>query len=185
MMNLFITVEDDKIDIVRKILEKLEELSDTKILFDEKTKTFNIISRNQNQYEAFKAASVIRAIGLGFEVETAFKLLSDEYTLEVIDLKSLLGNNPETIRRMKGRIIGEGGKAKKIIQDYTGVNISIYGHNIGILGIFDQVQIARKAIELLIDGKEHSTVYKFLDKTERELIIYKTSKLGKKIESLK
>ncbi|WP_422398135.1 KH domain-containing protein [Sulfolobus tengchongensis] len=177
---MYITVEDEKLEAVKKVIEKLEELTDTKISYDERTKTFNVIPKGQNQYEALKAVSVIRAIGLGFDAEIAFKLLSDEYILDVIDLKGIIGNNPEVMRRVKGRIIGENGKTKKILQEYTGVYISIYEHYIGILGPYDQVQIARKAIELLIDGKEHSTVYKFIDKAERELIIYKTSKLGRK-----
>ncbi|QXJ34702.1 KH domain-containing protein [Saccharolobus shibatae] len=180
MIILFTTVEDEKLEVVKKVIEKLEQFTDTKIMYDERTKTFNILPKGQNQYEALKAVSVIRAIGLGFEEQSAFRLLSDEYILDVIDLKALIGSNPDAIRRVKGRIIGEGGKAKRIIQEYTGVDISIYGHYIGIIGPYDQVQIARKAIELLIDGKEHSSVYKFLDKAEKDLIIYKTSKLGRK-----
>ncbi|MDT7860647.1 MAG: KH domain-containing protein [Saccharolobus sp.] len=185
MTTLFITVEDERLEDVKRIIEKLEELTDTKIVFDDKTKTFNVIPKGQNQYEALKAVSVIRAIGLGFDIETAFKLLSDEYSLEVIDLKTLIGNNPDSIRRIKGRVIGESGKTKKIIQEYTGVSISIYGHIIGIVGPHEQVQIAKKAIELLIEGKEHRTVYKFLDKAEREFIIYKTSKLGKRLNEIR
>lgn len=112
MTTLFITVEDERLEEVKRIIEKLEELTDTKIVFDDKTKTFNVIPKGQNQYEALKAVSVIRAIGLGFDTETAFKLLSDEYSLEVIDLKTLIGNNPDSIRRVKGRVIGESGKTK-------------------------------------------------------------------------
>ncbi|QGA53521.1 RNA-processing protein [Sulfolobus sp. E5-1-F] len=180
MIILFITVEDERLEVVRKIIEKLEQFTDTKIIYDERTKTFNILPKGQNQYDALKAASVIRAIGLGFDEQSAFRLLSDEYILDEIDLKALIGSNPEAIRRVKGRIIGEGGKAKRIIQEYTGVDISIYEHYIGIIGPYDQVQVARKAIELLIDGKEHSSVYKFLDKAERNLMMYKISRLGRK-----
>jgi len=177
---LFITVEDERLEDVKKIISKLEELTDTKIEYNETTKAFNVIPKGQNSYEAFKALSVIRAIGLGFPEDIALRLLSDEYTIDVIDLKNYVGSDPNTLRRIKGRIIGEKGKSKKIIQEYTGVYISIYEHYIGILGVYDQVKIARNAIELLIDGKEHSTMYKFLEKAERELITSKVSSLTRK-----
>ncbi len=177
---MFITVEDERLEDVKKIISKLEELTDTKIEYNETTKAFNVIPKGQNSYEAFKALSVIRAIGLGFPEDIALRLLSDEYTIDVIDLKNYVGSDPNTLRRIKGRIIGEKGKSKKIIQEYTGVYISIYEHYIGILGVYDQVKIARNAIELLIDGKEHSTMYKFLEKAERELITSKVSSLTRK-----
>ncbi|TRM87921.1 RNA-processing protein [Sulfolobus sp. E3] len=180
MIILFVTVEDEKLENVKKIINKLEELTDTKIEYNEVTKAFNIIPKGQNSYDAFKAISVIRAIGLGFSEDIAFKLLSDEYTIEVIDLKNYVGSDPNTLRRVKGRVIGEKGKSKKIIQEYTGVYISIYEHYIGILGVYDQVKIARSAIELLIYGKEHSTIYKFLEKAERELMSSKVSSLTRK-----
>lgn len=177
---MFITVEDERLEDVKKIISKLEELTDTKIEYNETTKAFNVIPKGQNSYEAFKALSVIRAIGLGFPEDIALRLLSDEYTIDVIDLKNYVGSDPNKLRRIKGRIIGEKGKSKKIIQEYTGVYISIYEHYIGILGVYDQVKIARNAIELLIDGKEHSTMYKFLEKAERELITSKVSSLTRK-----
>jgi arCOG04150 universal archaeal KH domain protein len=166
---MFISVPDEKINIVKSLISKLKELSGAEITYDENTKNFNVDS-SQNPYDAMKVISVIRAIGLGFSVDESLKLLSDDYMLDVIDLKQSVGSNPETLRRIKGRIIGENGKAKKIIQEYTGVSISITDHFVAIIGIYDQVQIARKAIELLIEGKEHSTVYKYLDKAEAELV---------------
>mgnify|MGYP001772619490 CR=1 FL=1 len=169
---MFVTVPDEKLNVVKSLIPKLKELSGMEITYDETTKTFKVES-SQNPYEAMKVISVIKAIGLGFPVDVALKLFSDDYMLDVIDLKQVLGSNPETLRRIKGRIIGENGKAKKIIQEYTGVTISISDHYVAIIGIYEQVQIARKAIEMLIEGKEHSTVYKYLDKAEAELISLK------------
>lgn len=168
-MGMFISVPDEKINTVRSLIPKLKELSGVEITYDENAKTFNVNSQ-QNPYEAMKVISVIKAIGLGFSVNDALKLLSDDYMLEVIDLKQVLGSNPETLRRIKGRIIGENGKTKRIIQEYTGVVISITDHFVAILGDYEQVQIAKRAVELLIEGKEHSTVYKYLDRAEAELI---------------
>ncbi|ARM75144.1 RNA-processing protein [Acidianus manzaensis] len=166
---MFVSTSDEKIRIIQQIIPKLKEISDVDITYDDKTKTFNVNS-SSNPYDAMKVVSIIKAIDYGFNVDEALKLMSDDYMLDVIDLKQAIGSNPDALRRIKGRIIGENGKAKKIIQEYTGVLISIKDHIVAIIGIYDQLTIAKKAIELLIEGKEHSTVYKFLDKAEAQLI---------------
>ncbi len=167
---MFVSVSDEKIELVKSLLPKLQEISGVKISYDEKKKIFEIDPTNENPYNALKVASVIRALGLGFSVNDALKLMSDEYQLEVIDLKATLGGSPETIRRIKGRIIGEGGKAKKILQEYTSAVISIYEHYVAVISTNEQMPIVRKAIDMLIEGREHSTVYKFLDKAEADLV---------------
>jgi len=50
-------------------------------------------------------------------------------------------------------------------------------HFVVMLGTYEQLPIARKAIELLIKGREHSTVYKYLNKAEEELMRYRLSKV--------
>lgn len=165
---MYITVPDDKLNVLKGILPRLEEISNTKVEIDEKTKSIKVSPKTGNAYDAMKVISVIKAIGLGFSIDDSMKLMSDDYGLEIIDLKDYF-SSPEAIRRIKGRIIGEKGKTKKTIQEYTGVQIIIRDHMIGLLGNIEQLQIAKKAIELLIQGKEHSTVYKYLDQAEREL----------------
>lgn len=173
---MFVSVSDEKLKIVQQIIPKLKQISDVEISYDEKAKVFNI-SSTRNPYEAVKVASVIKAIDYGFSVDDALKLMSDDYMLDVIDLKQAVGNNPDALRRIKGRIIGENGKTKKIIQEYTGVLISIGEHTVVMLGIYEQLAIAKRAIEMLIEGKEHSTVYKFLDKAEAELVASSKNRL--------
>lgn len=169
---MFVSVSDEKLKLVQQLIPKLKQISDVEITYDEKAKVFNITS-SANPYEAVKVASVIRAVDYGFSIDDALKLMSDDYILDVIDLKQAVGNNPDALRRIKGRIIGENGKTKKIIQEYTGVLISIGEHTVALLGIYEQLAIARKAVEMLIEGREHSTVYKFLDKAEAGLVASK------------
>lgn len=172
---MYITVPDEKINVIKSIIPKIEELSGTKVELDEKTKSIKVIPINNTSYEAMKVTSVIKAIGIGFEPDEAMKLIRDDYILEIIDLKDV-SNGPDDLRRIKGRIIGEKGKTKKIIQEYTGVNIIITDHYVGILGSVEQADIARRAIEMIIKGREHSTVYKYLDKAERDLSLFKINK---------
>ena len=175
---MYVTVPDERIPIIKELIPRLEEISNTKIDYDEKTKSIHVIPKNNNAYEAMKVVSVIKAIGLGFDVDDATKLMSDDYVFEEINLKDV-ANSQDDLKRIKGRIIGEKGKTKKIIQEYTGVKIIITEHSVGIIGRIEQVDIAKRAIEMLIKGKEHSTVYKFLDKAERELSL---SKINQELE---
>lgn len=118
----------------------------------------------------FRAKEVVTAIGRGFSPENAFRLIRDEdAVLEIIDLRSIFGRSESDIRRVKGRIIGAEGKTRRTIEELTDTNISVYGHTVGIIGGFEQTQIAREAIKMLIEGSQHSTVYRFLHKKRHEL----------------
>jgi ribosomal RNA assembly protein len=118
----------------------------------------------------FKAKDLITAIGRGFSPEHAFRLVRDEEAvLDLIDLRSVFGKSDADIKRVQGRIIGTNGKTRRIIEELTDTNVSVYGHTVGIIGTVEQVQIAREAIEMLVKGSMHGTVYRFLQRKRREL----------------
>ncbi len=118
----------------------------------------------------FRAKEVITAIGRGFSPERMFRLLQNEDTmLEVIDLRQTVGKSPADIQRLKGRIIGKGGKTRRIIEELTDADISVYGHTVSIIGNFDQTDAAREAVLMLIKGSQHRTVYQFLQKKRQKL----------------
>ncbi|MEM1515026.1 MAG: KH domain-containing protein [Thermoproteota archaeon] len=118
----------------------------------------------------FKAKDVILAIGRGFSPERAFKLLDGEdIILDVIDLREYVGKSESELTRIRGRIIGKDGRSRKMIEELSGALISIYGHTVAIIGDFQQVSIAREAILKLINGAEHSTVYRFLQRKRQEM----------------
>ncbi len=118
----------------------------------------------------FRSKEVITAIGRGFSPERAFRLLKDdEATLKVIDLREIVGRSPSDIKRLKGRVIGKEGKTRRIIEELTDASISVYGHTISIIGNMDQAEAAGEAVQMLMRGSQHSTVYRFLHKKRREL----------------
>jgi len=118
----------------------------------------------------FKAKDVVTAIGRGFSPEHASSLIrNEEAILDVIDLRLVFGRSESDIKRIKGRIIGMNGKTRRIIEELTDTNVAIYGHTVGLIGNFEQVQAAREAIQMLINGSLHSTVYRFLHRKRREL----------------
>ena len=118
----------------------------------------------------FRAKEVIIAIGRGFSPERAFKLLHDDTAvLKIIDLRDIVGKSPSEMKRLKGRIIGKEGKTRKIIEELTDASISVHGHTISIIGDADQAEVASEAIQMLIRGSQHRTVYGFLHRKRRAL----------------
>jgi ribosomal RNA assembly protein len=118
----------------------------------------------------FKAKDVVTAIGRGFSPEHAFRLIRAEDTLfDLIDLREIFGRSESDIKRVKGRIIGMNGKTRRLIEELTDADVVVYGHTIGIIGTFEQINAARSAVQMLIDGSQHHTVYKFLQRKRTEL----------------
>jgi ribosomal RNA assembly protein len=118
----------------------------------------------------FRAKDVVTALGRGFSPEHAFRLVRDEDVLmELIDLRGVFGKSEADLKRVKGRIIGLNGKTRRIIEELTDANVAVYGHTVGVIGTLEQVQVAREAIEMLVRGSMHSTVYRFLHRKRREL----------------
>lgn len=118
----------------------------------------------------FKAKDVITALGRGFSPEHAFRLIRDEEAiLDLIDLRGVFGKSEADIKRVKGRIIGMNGKTRRIIEELTDTSVAVFGHTVAIIGTIEQAQVAREAIEMLIKGRMHGTVYRFLHGKRREL----------------
>jgi len=150
--------------IERTLLVKLEIESETggvKIVLAENVEDPSLL---------FKAKDVVNAIGRGFSPELAFRLIRDEEAfLDIIDLRAIFGKSESDIRRVKGRIIGMEGKTRRIIEELTETNVCVYGYTVGLIGDIEQVQAAREAIQMLIRGSLHNTVYRFLHRKRREL----------------
>jgi len=115
-----------------------------------------------------KIKNFIRAISIGFAPEDALRLSDDSTMLEVIDLKEI-AKHRQDMKRIKGRIIGEEGKAKRMIEDLTGTKVVVGEKEVGIIGDYEGVSAAREAIMMLIAGRTHRTVYNFLRVKSREI----------------
>jgi ribosomal RNA assembly protein len=117
----------------------------------------------------FKAKDTVTAIGRGFSPEHAFRLLRNEDDIfDFIDLRAVFGRSESDIKRVKGRVIGANGKTRKLIEELTDASVVVYGHTIGFIGTFEQVDVARNAVQMLINGSQHHTVYKYLQRKRSE-----------------
>jgi ribosomal RNA assembly protein len=117
-----------------------------------------------------KAKDVITALGRGFSPEHAFRLMrDDDAVLDVIDLRTVFGRSESDIKRVKGRIIGMNGKTRRIIEELTDTDVAVYGHTVSIIGQIEHAEVAREAVQMLVKGSLHATVYRFLHRKRREL----------------
>jgi ribosomal RNA assembly protein len=151
--------------------KQLEELTQTSIEVDSAEGIIHIKNTPdaENPLAVWKARDIIQAIGRGFSPERALRLLDEDEYFEVIDLEKIFGRREKSIKRIKGRIIGEAGKTRRVIEELTETYLSVYGSTVSLIGTLNTLKVARKAVTMLIDGISHGTVYQFLQKKRREL----------------
>lgn len=146
------------------------------IILDEGSKTVS---------DMMTAKNIVYAIGLGFSPEKAFYLAKEDAMFEVIDLEKDLGIEGSHVERLLGRVIGRDGKIRSLIEELTGCYISISDElkSIAIIGSGEGFEVARQAIRMLLEGRQHSTVFKYLFRERRrikrmEFEFWRTPELG-------
>ncbi len=116
-----------------------------------------------------KGPDIVRAIGRGFKPEEALSLLDDDLRMfELVDLDAATRNRND-LRRQKGRLIGENGRTRQLMEELTGASVVIYGSTLGIIGGPEQVESVRSATEMILDGAPHGAVYSYLERRRSEL----------------
>src|SRR3989338_5949646 len=150
-----------------EIKKYIEHKSKLKLEIDSKSGDVALIG--DDSVVMYETKNIISAIGRGFAPETAFQLFNENNVLELIDINNYSGKSQKKFERLKGRVIGSDGKARKMIEDMTETNISVYGKTIGIIGDIEKATLARRAIEQLLAGSPHGTVYKWLENKRREM----------------
>ncbi len=114
--------------------------------------------------EPFKANEIITAIARGFSPQRAFTLFDEGKVLSMIDLREYSGKSENSLARIKARLIGSDGKARKLIEQLSGTAISVYGHTVSIIGDSDKTKVAEDAIVKLASGGTHKAAYQMLQK---------------------
>ncbi len=117
---------------------------------------------------ALKARDVVQAIGRGFSEQRAFRLLEDDVYLEVLDIKDF-ARSKARLEQIRARVIGTRGKTRRILEELTGVDISVLGHTVALVGPTFEMGIAREAVLMLLRGSEHRTVYRFLERKRADI----------------
>jgi ribosomal RNA assembly protein len=152
-----------------RVKRDIERKTGTKLTFDSESGEVIIELVGDDPLGALCARDVLNAIARGFSPERAFRLFDEDVYLEVIDISDYIGDSDKALVRFKGRVIGKGGKTRRIIEETTGAYMSVYGKTIALIGRSEQLAVAREATKMLLEGAPHSAVYGFLERKRREL----------------
>jgi len=123
----------------------------------------------QDPYLALKAGDIVKAVARGFSPERSMVLLNDDYYLAVLDIRDYVGKSSKHIHRIRSRLIGSDGKTRRLIEELGEVELSIYGNTVGIIGDMYSIEIGKTAVDMVLSGSEHSSVYSYLENKRREM----------------
>jgi ribosomal RNA assembly protein len=172
---MFVKIPKERVGILigpeGKVKQYIEEKLQVKLDIDnEGSVTITLIEKATDPSLLLKAKDVVTAIGRGFSPEVAYRLIRNEDEIfDLIDLRIIFGRSESDIKRIKGRIIGAEGKTRKLIEELTEADVVVYGHTVGIIGSFEESDAARNAVQMIIEGCEHHTMYNYLQKKRTEL----------------
>ena len=114
-----------------------------------------------------KLPDIIRAIGRGLAPNRALRLIGDDTFLRIYDIREWVGRKGNHTRRMRSRLIGRDGRIRSLIESFTGTEIAIHGSTVVVIGDELGLMTACTAIEGLLDGAEHSTVIRGMERDVR------------------
>jgi len=157
-MERIVNVHRDRINIVKSILQRIRRLGVT-VTIEE-----NSFTLSGEALQVIQAESIIKSIGRGFPPQDAFDLLEDENTVAIITLPK----NESVMKRLKSRIIGKEGRARKNLERLTDTKIRVFGKTVSMIGTYENVDNANEAIEKLINGANHKNVYALLEKKKSQ-----------------
>ena len=160
-----------------KVKKSIEKITGTVLDIDSDDGTVYITpgENMEDPLGVWNANHIVKAVARGFNPEVALKLISDDIYLEVISLPLYIGKSKKALARHKGRIIGKDGKTREIIVDMAEVDMAIYGKTVSLIGELENVMIAKEAVEMILNGSRHKSVYAFLEnkKNERKMKEFK------------
>jgi len=121
-----------------------------------------------DSFQVLKVKEIIKAFSRGFNFDDTIDLFDDDYALETINITDFVGKSKERQIVIRGRLIGTRGKIKNMIEKFSNTRIAIYGKTVSVIGKWNDIKVAKDAIEMLLGGAKHNTVYRFLEKYKVE-----------------
>jgi ribosomal RNA assembly protein len=140
----------------------IEKGMNTKIQVN--SKEGDIIVEGEDSLNVIITVAIIKAIGRGFNPKKAFLLKNEEYILDLVQIQDYAGSSKKSEERLRSRIIGTDGKTRKTIEIMTNTFLSIYGKTVGILGKQQDVYLARRAVEIILNGAPQTHAYMWIRK---------------------
>ena len=167
-----VTIPQDRIGVLigegGATMRRIEEQAEVRLDIDSENGAVKVRSVG-DPLSGMRGPEIVKAIGRGFSPDTALSLLDDEMMqFHLIDLAAATRNDAD-LKRKKGRLIGENGRTRELMEELTGADVVIYGSTLGAIGRPEAVDAVRRASEMLLDGAPHGTVYHFLERKHNEM----------------
>ena len=172
---IFTRIPSDRIGVIigpkGKTKKRIESTLQVDLIIDSESGNIEInLKPEQSDVSVLLLArNLIKAMGRGFSPKNAFTLINEDYDLIIIDLEDYVGRNKNAQNRVKGRIIGKEGKSRSMIEELTDSIVCVYGGTVSIIGPFEMLPIAKEAVEMLINGSFHKTVWNHLYAYRRKM----------------
>ena len=164
----YIRIPDDRVGVLigpqGKNRKKIESTFGVAITVESDTGNVEI-KVNEDQPDVsvlFTVKKIVQAIGRGFSPRNAMALEDEEKDFMVIDLEEYVGTSKNAQNRVRGRIIGKGGKSRELLEELTECTFSVYGGTVGLIGPYDMLPVAKESVEMLLRGSFHKTLWNHL-----------------------
>lgn len=146
-----------------KLYSPIVEYLKLQVRFNLKTRNVEVRTgpETEDPNSIQKAADFLQAFIYGFDIDDSLALVRlDDLYLETFDVKDVKQTlQGDHLSRAIGRIAGKGGRTRYTIENVTRTRIVIADSRIHILGSFQNIQLARRAICNLILGSPPSKVF--------------------------
>ena len=153
------------------VKKSIEKLTGTILDIDSDDGTVYITPREdmEDPLGVWNVNHIVKAIARGFNPEIAMKLIHDDIYLEIMKLPLYIGKSKKALARYKGRIIGANGKTRELITELADVDMAVYGKTVSLIGEMENILVAKEAIEMILNGSRHKSVYAFLENKKETL----------------
>lgn len=141
--------------------ERFEEEFSCSIEVDSKTGEINVTS--ENALDTFVLGHVIEAINYGHNPEHTFSLKDEHFVFDIIDVKPMVRDSKRLLSVM-GRIIGKNGSTRRAIEEITKCWVAVDENFVSVIGPFENVQLVHEALDMLISGASHKSIYSYLER---------------------
>jgi ribosomal RNA assembly protein len=171
----FIRIPGDRIGVLigadGKTRRRIESTFGVKITVESESGGVEIkVNEDQSDVSVmFTVKNIVKAIGRGFSPNKAMTLQNETNDILVIDLEEYVGNSKNAQNRVRGRIIGKEGKSRQLLEELTECLISVYGGTVALIGPYEMLQVAKDAVEMLLKGSYHKTVWNHLYANRRKM----------------
>ncbi|ORD96819.1 PNO1 [Hepatospora eriocheir] len=154
------------------IYTAIVEYGELQIRFDLKRKSVDLRACEKTKDIGFldRGIEFLKAVLAGFKVEDSIAILKyKDVFMDKFDISEIRKMKSNHLQRAIGRVIGRNGKTKEVIENTSRCKFLLQDQTITLLGVTENINIAKDAIGRLIQGAETGTIFNRLSAISTKL----------------